>query len=108
MFESTGNRYSTYDVRRIIRTESRFIQERAMHDANEKYGCEEYEIIASGNHNCCDGCEDLDGKIFKESERVEGVNAPPFHPNCCCTTAPYISNERLEQLENNFINSFKK
>ena len=31
----------------------------------------------------------MDGKVFPESKRKIGENAPPFHPNCRCSDAPY-------------------
>nr|DAU97444.1 MAG TPA: minor capsid protein [Caudoviricetes sp.] len=36
----------------------------------------------------CHICQPFNGKIFKVSELVPALNAPPFHPNCRCTTVP--------------------
>jgi hypothetical protein len=52
----------------------------------------------------CEHCSDLDGKHFKVSEMEIGKNAPPLHPNCRCSIAPYEDSaeydEWLENLEN--------
>ena len=36
----------------------------------------------------CPICQIFGGKIYKVSELVPALNAPPFHPNCRCTTVP--------------------
>ena len=38
----------------------------------------------------CDFCGEMNGQHFPESKRKIGENAPPFHPWCRCTTAPYF------------------
>jgi hypothetical protein len=52
----------------------------------------------------CEHCSDLNGKHFKVSEMEIGKNAPPLHPNCRCSIAPYEDSaeydEWLENLEN--------
>jgi hypothetical protein len=52
----------------------------------------------------CEHCSDLNGKRFKVSEMEIGKNAPPLHPNCRCSIAPYEDSaeydEWLENLEN--------
>ena len=106
MFDSTGTNYSTYDIRRIIRTESAFIQETAISNVNKDYGVEEYQLLTSSN--CCENCAILHGRKFKESERKAGLNAPPFHPHCRCTTAPYTSKEALLRAEAKFLKKKKQ
>ncbi|ANK59822.1 minor capsid protein [Loigolactobacillus backii] len=32
----------------------------------------------------CNDCEDMDGTVFNVDDMEQGVNAPPFHPNCQC------------------------
>ena len=34
----------------------------------------------------CEICQALNGQAFKLSEAEAGVNLPPIHPNCKCTT----------------------
>jgi hypothetical protein len=49
-------------------------------------------------------CAGLDGKHFKVSEMEIGKNAPPLHPNCRCSIAPYEDSaeydEWLDYLDN--------
>ena len=35
----------------------------------------------------------MDGHVFDMKDYVEGVTAPPFHPNCRTTTVPYFDDE---------------
>lgn len=48
----------------------------------------------------CKVCGGLDGKRFKLSEKQEGVNFPPVHPNCRCTTIGYDPDDDIAELEN--------
>jgi SPP1 gp7 family putative phage head morphogenesis protein len=58
---------------------------------------EYYEYLAS---DPCDECGELDGRRFKVSEAVEGVNYPVMHPNCRCTTIPVVDlDEVLEEMK---------
>lgn len=50
----------------------------------EIHGMEKYEIVQSGNSNCCEHCQEMAGEIFNLDELQIGENAPPFHPNCDC------------------------
>ena len=73
------------------------------------HGIEKYEIIASGNSNCCKYCQDMAGEIYDVDALQIGENAPPFHPHCDCrikgrrTTAnideSMILNENLESYD---------
>lgn len=50
----------------------------------KEQGIREYEIVPSGNSNCCEHCHEMAGKIFNLDKLQIGENAPPFHPNCDC------------------------
>lgn len=75
----------------------------------EAHGIEKYEIVQSGNSNCCEHCQEMAGKIFNLDELEIGENAPPFHPHCDCkiegrkTTAdidePMILDDDLENYD---------
>ncbi len=75
------------------------------------HGIEKYEIIESGNSNCCEHCQEMAGEIYDVDELQIGKNAPPFHPHCDCkikglrTTAdidePMILNDDLEIYNRN-------
>ena len=87
---------SVRDAHRLARTELRRIQTDVAKDNYERQGIEEYEYMAV-NPNACPICKDLDGKVFKVSEMQAGLNAPPIHPNCHCTTAPKVNETEYEQ-----------
>ena len=75
---------------RLVMTESAAFASRAQEDCFKELGVEEYEIVATLDSHTSEICQDMDGKVFKMSERQIGVNAPPFHVNCRTTTAPYF------------------
>lgn len=83
--------YSRADT--LVRTEIAHIQTLAAAQRYKDYGLDYYEILGNEDDSCGNhgiDCHKLDGKKFKYSEMVEGVNAPPFHPNCKCSIVPVI------------------
>ena len=61
-------------------------------------GVAEYEYMAAVNERTCDTCGALDGRRFKVDDAEPGVNYPPIHPNCRCTTVEYDPEEALDWL----------
>ena len=53
----------------------------------------EYCFLASLDGNTCPICGALDGKIFSISEMQVGVNCPPMHKGCRCTTISVIDSQ---------------
>lgn len=49
-------------------------------------GLKKYRYVATLDERTCPHCGKLDGKIFNLSDKEVGVNFPPLHPNCRCTT----------------------
>lgn len=45
-----------------------------------------YSFLATLDKNTCSMCGNLDGKTFLVSEKQVGVNCPPMHKGCRCTT----------------------
>ena len=82
--------YTNHDLERIIRTETKFIQEKAISEANKHYGIDKYKIVVTKDERTCRHCHARDGEVHLESERVMGVTSPPFHPQCRCVTQPYV------------------
>ena len=76
---------------RLVMTESAAFASRAQEDCFKELGVEEYEIVATLDSHTSEICQDMDGKVFKMSEREIGLNAPPFHVNCRTTTVPYFN-----------------
>ncbi len=75
----------------------------------KEQGIREYEIVQSGNSNCCEHCQEMAGKIYNVDELKIGENAPPFHLNCNCKiegkktyadiTEPMVLDENLESYD---------
>lgn len=84
---------------RLIRTESSHIHNVAELDAYRECGFEEYEFMASLSERTCEVCGRLDGKRFKLSDKQYGVNFPPLHPNCRCTTIAFDPDDNLDDLK---------
>lgn len=84
---------------RLVMTESAAFASRAQEDCFKELDVEEYEIVATLDSHTSEICQDMDGKVFKMSEREIGLNAPPFHVNCRTTTVPYFNDEWNENAE---------
>ena len=81
----------TYEAYRLLYNESAHVSEQAKLAAYEEDGIEELEIVTTLDSKTCGDCGPRDGKTVKVKDAVEGVNIPPFHVNCRCSTAPYVA-----------------
>lgn len=81
---------------RLIMTESAAIASRAQQDCFRELGVERYEIVATLDSKTSEICQEMDGKVFDQKDYEVGVTAPPFHPWCRTTTAPYFDDEFTE------------
>ena len=72
----------------LVQTESAHMAAQATAKGYEETGVEEYQFDASLDLKTCPTCGAMDGKMFRVSERETGVNYPPLHPRCRCTTVP--------------------
>ena len=89
--DSNGNLTGkTYEAYRLLYNESAHISEQASMQAYTDDGIDQYEITATFDKDACKHCQELDGKVYDCKDAVPGVNMPPFHVNCRCTTVPYI------------------
>lgn len=79
-------------ARRLAVTESARVYSEAQKANYEANGVEEFEIMTE--LKACQICQPFNGKIFKVSELVPALNAPPFHPNCRCTTIPHFYHKK--------------
>lgn len=75
---------------RLVMTESAAFSSAAQKDCFTELDVERYQVVAALDHETCELCGSLDGKVFKMSEYEVGVTANPFHPWCRCCTAPYF------------------
>lgn len=77
----------------LIVTEYNYFNEKATQDCMNELGVEEYEILGTLDGATCATCGGLDGKHYPLKDAVIGINSPPFHPRCRCTTIPYFNDE---------------
>lgn len=97
------------DAYRLVYTEGTHVMNEARAAAFEE-DTEEYvfrvQYDKPRRNGWRDICDDLDGKIFKWSERVAGENFPPMHAWCHCTATPYISDREkwLDDYERRHTN----
>ena len=75
-------------ARRLAVTESARVYSEAQKANYKANDVEEFEVMTE--LKACHICQPFNGKIFKVSELVPALNAPPFHPNCRCTTVPHF------------------
>lgn len=66
-------------------------------EAYKKHGVEQYVFVATWDERTCPVCGGLDGQVFDRDDARVGVNYPPMHPNCRCTTVAKLDPE-LEAL----------
>lgn len=86
---------AAYKTERLMRTELARVQTEAQKQSLERNGFDEYTFI-SNERGTCEACSGLDGKHFKVKDMQPGLNAPPMHPNCRCSTAAYEDSEEYE------------
>ena len=69
-------------AKRLVRTECSYFANQGDMISYQEMGIEEYELLGAG----CEICQALNGVKTKVSEAEVGINLPPIHPNCKCTT----------------------
>lgn len=75
---------------RLIRTEATYLANQGMIHAFRDCGVEYYEYVAILDMRTSLMCRNMDGKIFRVTDAVVGVNLPPLHPWCRSSIAPYM------------------
>lgn len=93
-----------YEAERILRTESTQIASHAEQAAYNTAGIDQYEVLVTLDDRTCELCGMMDGHVEDVDKMEPGVNAPPFHPNCRCTTIGHyedgIDETRIAKDEN--------
>ena len=81
-------------VSRLVRTENSHIYNQAAVDSYKALDLDKYKYLTGGTSKkgkeVCPVCAALNGKIFFVKDAEAGVNLPPSHPNCRCTTIPFF------------------
>lgn len=88
---------SRANVARVVFTEQAYYTTLAQHDAYDNLEVEEYEVVCTLDNKTCDVCGSYDGKHYPTKDMEVGINAPPWHPNCRCTTCPYFDDIKGER-----------
>lgn len=83
---------------RLIRTEYSHILNQSTLDGYKECGIKQYQILTTLDSRRCDDCEMFEGKLVEIKKALEGVNIPPFHPNCRCTTIPYFEKDEIDEM----------
>lgn len=64
----------------------------------KRAGAKKYEFRATFDERTCPVCGKLDHKQFYVDDQKVGVNYPPMHPNCRCTTVAALSKEIIARM----------
>lgn len=67
--------------------------------AYKEHGVDKYQFVATYDERTCPVCGRLDGQIFERSQAQAGINYPPMHPNCRCTTTAWFDDPDLDEDE---------
>lgn len=80
---------SKYQAGRVIYTEAAAFGNKAQQQSFKEMNIAKYEILETLDKRTCALCGSYDGQTFPQNQFEIGVTAPPFHPNCRGTIAPY-------------------
>lgn len=70
----------------IARTETVRLANRALLGLYTDNNITQYRFLAALSSRTCPKCEGLNSRVFDITEASEGVNLPPIHASCRCTT----------------------
>lgn len=73
---------------RLMKTELARIQQVAFEDSMKQAGIDQYRYVAEPG--ACIICAPLNDQVFPLSEAQPGLNIFPMHPNCRCSTIPFV------------------
>lgn len=86
---------SLADAHRLMVTELRRVQTDVAMDSYKASGVQKYVYMAV-NPRACPICREIDGNVYDVADAEPAKNAPPMHPRCHCTTAPYIDESEYD------------
>lgn len=88
-----------YAAERLMRTESAYMANRADLDAYQAYGVQRVQFLAALDSRTCSVCGSMDGKIILVKDLISGLNLPPLHPRCRCTTVEAFDDDAYRRYE---------
>lgn len=83
----------------LVQTETASILTQAARDSYSRYGVEEYQLSATLDLKTSEICQEMDRKHFPIKDMKQGVNAPPFHPNCRTAIMPYFGDDLQKRMQ---------
>lgn len=86
---------------RLCRTEMTYLQNQATMDSYIEEGVEKYQFLATVDYRTSEHCLEENGKVYAITDARVGDNYPPCHPNCRCTTIPYLNRAVNRQVSEN-------
>lgn len=92
MSRELANKYATgaFEARRLVRTESNFVNGQMQLAAYEECDAEQYEFVAVLDLRTSKQCQKLDGQVFYTKDAEPGKNMNPMHPFCRSTTIIHL------------------
>lgn len=84
---------TTYRAKRESRTMITQTANRGHEESYRRHKVKQYEFTTTWDERTCPVCGRLDGKTFPLDEGKVGLNMPPMHPNCRCTTVAALTPE---------------
>ena len=80
-----------YQAERLVRTETNYAMNQGHLKGYADSGVvEKYEFLAAIDSRTSKLCKNQNGKGYKLSDAVVGVNFPPLHPHCRSTVVPVL------------------
>lgn len=100
MADEIANKYAqgAFESRRLVRTESCYLSNEIQMTAYEECEAERYQYVATLDSKTDEECGELDRKTFLVKNRRPGINCPPMHPFCRCTTKIYLGQNTRADL----------
>ena len=101
MAREIANKYATgaFEARRLVRTESNFVNGQMQMEAYDECDAEKYEFVAVLDLRTSEICRSLDGKVFLVKDAMPGKNMNPMHPFCRSTTIIHLDDDIVEGLK---------
>ena len=101
MAKEIANKYAVgaFESRRLIRTESCYLSNEMQFRSYEACGADRYQYVATLDSKTDEECGILDRQIFYIKEKKPGINCPPMHPFCRCTTKIYIDQNLRDDMK---------
>ena len=81
---------SLSDLEVLMTTEMCRVQTEAQRATFNAFGYKKYEFIPERDRKTCPKCKSMDGRVYDVDDMEPGINAPPMHPRCRCSTAAVV------------------